>query len=92
MEVNLLLVLSVYFVNTILWHLQVNAIVVAFEQVVEGIVLLWDFLATRWVNFYELQQRLDQESLQARVPSVKKLIFVLFLHLWLFPLLLLEIT
>jgi hypothetical protein len=87
----LLLPLFLYQVDGYLWQLRIEAVVFTFEQILELIVLLWDFFTTRWVHFYERQQRRDQERQPVGIPSSKKLIFILFLYFCLFLLLLLEI-
>jgi hypothetical protein len=88
---RLLFVHFVSFFNLGQLHLRVDALLVTFVHILEGILLLWELFTTRWVRFYERQQWQDQARCEVRIPSVKKLIFILFLHFCLFLLLLLEI-
>jgi hypothetical protein len=88
---RLLLVHFVSFFNIGQLHLHVYALLLTLEHILEGILHLWELFTTRWVQFYERQQWQDQARREVRIPSVKKLIFILFLHFCLFLLLLLEI-
>jgi hypothetical protein len=75
-----------------LYHVKIDAAINFLEVVLEGIVLLSDFLTTRWVTAYERQQRRDQDIHRSHTPSWYKIISILFVNFCLFLLLFLEIT
>jgi hypothetical protein len=56
-----------------LYHVKIDAAINFLEVVLEGIVLLSDFLTTRWVTAYERQQRRDQDIHRSHTPSWYKM-------------------
>ena len=89
------LILVLHFVHTLLnvlvWHLRIDAVIVTFEHFAELIVLLLGFFTSRWVTFYERQQRQERARREVRLPSAKKLSLVFSLYFCIFLLLLLQI-
>jgi hypothetical protein len=88
---RLLLVHFVRFFNLGQSHLHVNLLLVTFEHIVEGVLRLWELSTTRWVQFYERQQWQDQARREVQFLSVNDTISMIFLHYFLFLLLLLKI-
>ena len=87
---RLLLVHFVSFFNLGQLHLRVDALLVTFVHILEGI-LLWELFTTRWVQFYERQEWQDQARREVHFLSVNDTISMIFLHYFLFLLLLLKI-
>jgi len=88
---RLLLVHFVRFFNLGQSHLHVDLLLVTFEHIVEGVLRLWELSTTRWVQFYERQQWQDQARREVHFLSVNDTISMIFLHYFLFLLLLLKI-
>ncbi len=88
---RLFLIPIVYLLNEYLRYIRLWGLVATSEQILEIIVLIWDIFTSRWVHFYERQERLVQEHQRVGISSYKKLFFILFLYICLFLLLLLEI-
>jgi hypothetical protein len=86
---RLLLVHFVRFFNLGQSHLHVDLLLVTFEHIVEGVLLLWELSTTRWVQFYERQQWQDQARREVHFLSVNDLISMVFLHFFMLLLLLL---
>lgn len=86
---RLLLVHFVRFFNLGQSHLHVDLLLVTFEHIVEGVLLLWELSTTRWVQFYERQQWQDQARREVHFLSVNDLISLVFLQFFLLLLLLL---
>jgi hypothetical protein len=80
-----------YLVTILLCHLRIEVIVLCLQQVLELCLLVFEQVTARWIRLHERQQHRDQQPRQVGVPSVKKLILIVFLNLCLFLLLLLEI-